>query len=303
MSERVRGYAAWTPRSKTLVLLEQVEAVLDEYAAHLPLTVRQIFYRLVGNHGYAKTEKAYDNLGEMLNRARRAGRVDFDNIRDDGVTKVIPLAFTSREAFIATAKRLAANYKMDRQHGQAQYVELWVEAAGMVPMLAEVVGEYGIPTYSSGGFDSLTAKHDAAERITGRAVPTLILHVGDHDPSGVAMFNAVAEDIEAMVDADYGEVTFDRIAVRPEQIRRYNLPTAPPKAHDKRSAWVGGGTVQAEALPPDVLTAEVRQAVLSLIDLDALTEVHDLERAEGERVSADIDRLLSSEDEDDDTDD
>jgi hypothetical protein len=33
--------------------------------------------------------------------------------------------------------------------------------------------------------------------------------------------------------------------------------------------------------------------VLSLIDLDALAEVQQLERAEGARVSADIDRLLS----------
>jgi hypothetical protein len=300
VTERVRGYAAWTPRSKTLALLDQVQAVLDEYADHLPLTVRQIFYRLVGNHGYAKTELAYDNLGEMLNRARRARRVDFDNIRDDGVTAQIPLAFTSREAFIATAKRLAANYKMDRQHGQARYVELWVEAAGMVPMLAAVVGEYGIPTYSSGGFDSLTAKHDAAERIAGRDVPTLILHVGDHDPSGLAMFQAVAEDVEAMADEDYGAVTFDRVAVTPDQIRRYNLPTAPAKAHDKRSAWVGGGTVQAEALPPDVLTAEVRQAVTSLIDFDALREIQLQESAEGERVTADIDRLLSMDDHPDD---
>jgi hypothetical protein len=301
VTERVRGYAEWTPRAKSLALLDQVQAVLDEYAAHLPLTVRQIFYRLVGNHGYDKTELAYDRLGELLNRARRARLVDFDNIRDDGVTAKIPLAFTSREAFIATAKRLAANYKMDRQHGQPQYVELWVEAAGMVPMLAEVVGEYGIPTYSSGGFDSLTAKHDAAERITERDVPTLILHVGDHDPSGLAMFNAVAEDIEAMADEDFGEVTFDRVAVRPEQIRRYNLPTAPAKPHDKRSAWHGGGTVQAEALPPDVLVREVRQAVTSLIDFDALAEVQQQEAAEGERVTADIDRLLSmDEDETDD---
>jgi hypothetical protein len=276
-------------------LLDQVDAVLDEYAAHLPLTVRQIFYRLVGSHGYDKTELAYDRLGELLNRARRARLVDFGAIRDDGVTAKIPLAFTSREAFIATAKRLAANYKMDRQAGQAQYIELWVEAAGMVPMLAEVVGDYGVPTYSCGGFDSLTAKHDAAERIAGRDVPTLVLHVGDHDPSGLAMFNAVAEDVEAMAAEEYGEVSFERVAVTVEQIRRLNLPTAPAKVHDKRSAWVGGGTVQAEALPPDVLTAEVRQAVVSLIDLDALAEVQRQEAIEGDRVAADIDALLEGE--------
>jgi hypothetical protein len=295
MSERVRGYADWTPRAKSQRLLEQVDAVLAEYREHLPLTVRQVFYRLVGGHGYDKTELAYDRLGELLNRARRARLVDFGVIRDDGVTAKIPLAFTSREAFIATAKRLAANYKMDRQAGQEQYIELWVEAAGMVPMLAEVVGDYGVPVYSCGGFDSVTAKHEAAQRVVDRDVATLILHVGDHDPSGLAMFNAVAEDVEAMAAEDYGEVSFERVAVTVEQIRRHDLPTAPAKAHDKRSAWVGGGTVQAEALPPDVLTAEVRQAVVSLIDLDALAEVQRQEAVEGDRVAADIDALLENE--------
>lgn len=295
MSERVRGYADWTPRAKSQRLLEQVDAVLAEYREHLPLTVRQVFYRLVGGHGYDKTELAYDRLGELLNRARRARLVDFAAIRDDGVTAKIPLTFTSREAFIRTAKRLAANYKMDRQAGQEQYIELWVEAAGMVPMLAEVVGDYGIPTYSCGGFDSVTAKHEAAQRVVDRDVPTLVLHVGDHDPSGLAMFNAVAEDVEAMVEEDYGEVRFERVAVTVEQIRRHNLPTAPAKAHDKRSAWVGGGTVQAEALPPDVLTGEVRQAVTSLIDPDALAEVQRQEAVEGDRVAADIEALLENE--------
>jgi hypothetical protein len=105
-----------------------------------------------------------------------------------------------------------------------------------------------------------------------------------------------------MAEEDLGEVTFDRVAVTPDQIRRHNLLTAPAKAHDKRSAWVGGGTVQAEALPPDVLTAEVRQAVTSLIDFDALREVQLQETTEGERVTADIDRLLSMDQDQDETD-
>jgi hypothetical protein len=295
MSERVRGFADWTPRAKSQALLDQVHAVLEEYREHLPLTVRQVFYRLVGGHGYDKTEQAYDRLGELLNRARRAGQVGFEVIRDGGVTEVIPLAFTSREHFIAVAKRLASNYRMDRQDGQERYIELWVEAAGMVPMLAEQVDPYGVPVYSCGGFDSVTAKHDAAQRIADRDVWTLVLHVGDHDPSGLALFQAAAEDVAAMVDHLGGVVEFQRVAVTVEQISRYDLPTAPAKAHDKRSAWVGGGTVQAEALPPDVLAGEVRQAVVFLIDPDALAEVQRQEAVEGDRVAADIDALLDGE--------
>ena len=69
---RVRGFAPWAPRGTTLELLEQVRGVLDEYEDYLPLTIRQIFYRLVGAHNYEKTEHAYARLCEHLNRARRA---------------------------------------------------------------------------------------------------------------------------------------------------------------------------------------------------------------------------------------
>jgi hypothetical protein len=55
---RVRGFAPWSPHGPTLQLLEQVRAVLSEYEHHLPLTIRQIFYRLVGAHNYEKTERA-----------------------------------------------------------------------------------------------------------------------------------------------------------------------------------------------------------------------------------------------------
>ena len=89
-STRVRGFAKWQPIARTQVLLKTVQAILIEYADYLPLTIRQIFYRLVGVHEYPKTERAYKNLAEMLNRARRAGLVDFDAIRDDGITKRVP---------------------------------------------------------------------------------------------------------------------------------------------------------------------------------------------------------------------
>jgi hypothetical protein len=57
---RVRGFAPWVPRGHTLRLLDQVRAVLGEYEDYLPLTIRQIFYRLVGAHNYEKEERAYE---------------------------------------------------------------------------------------------------------------------------------------------------------------------------------------------------------------------------------------------------
>ena len=67
--------------------------MLAEYAEQLPLTLRQIFYRMVGAYGYEKTEQAYERLGETLNKARRARVIGMDAIRDDGFTSAVPASF------------------------------------------------------------------------------------------------------------------------------------------------------------------------------------------------------------------
>ena len=59
MSKRHRGFIEnYAPRASTVFLLDRVQAVLDLYAAYLPLTIRQIFYRLVGaGEGYRKPRR------------------------------------------------------------------------------------------------------------------------------------------------------------------------------------------------------------------------------------------------------
>ena len=59
---RPRGLAPWQPRRDTVDLLGKVRAVLEEYVAHLPLTIRQVFYRLVGAYGYDKWSRCTPGL-------------------------------------------------------------------------------------------------------------------------------------------------------------------------------------------------------------------------------------------------
>jgi hypothetical protein len=181
------------------------------------------------------------------------------------------------------------DYRRDRLEGQAQHVELWVEAAGMVPQAERVAHYYGIAVYSAGGFDSTTIKQGVAQRVLERERPTLILHVGDHDPSGLSIFDAAAADVAALV-RDMGgseQVEFRRIAITPAQIARYALPEAAPKKNDKRGDW-RGGTVQAEALAPDILARELDGAIQDVIDLDALHRLLAIEEAERDELIAQV---------------
>lgn len=268
---RPRGFAAWHPRPETVALLDQVRAVLDEYQAHLPLTIRQVFYRLVGAHGYDKTEQAYSRLCETIGRARRAGFIPFRAIRDDGGARHGGDGWAGPEEWLQGVAASARNFRLDRQEGQPVRLWLLCEASGMAPMLAAAVADYGVPVLSSGGFDSLTAKHDLARELA--EVPCAeVLHIGDHDPSGVHLFTALAEDVSVMTVSLGGHFpAFTRLAVTRDQAEALGLPTAPPKPTDKRA--FDGETVQAEAIPPDVLARMVRDAIEARQDAGTLAAV------------------------------
>jgi hypothetical protein len=270
---RPKGFIdSWRPQKKTVARLVAIDAVLAEYHDHLPLTERQIFYRLVGNHGYQKTENGYESLTDLLSRARRSGRISFDAIRDDGVTRYGLTQYADAAAFIAAARDDARRrFVLHRQAGQSVKLYLWCEASGMVPQLSRLVGKYGISVLSSGGFDSVSMKYSFAREIADTGCPVVVLHVGDHDASGCHAFLALADDVMAFCDRLGGHVQFERVAVLPQHVNQYGLPTAPPKASDRRKFT--GETVQAEALAPDDLASIVLAAVEQHFDLDIWREV------------------------------
>ena len=105
---RPRGFvASWHPQAKTRALLDTINAVLVEYREHLPLTIRQIFYRMVANHGYAKNEKAYDNLAELLTKARRARAIDFAHavhVSSPSLTSACAALKSRRQSTYTTAR-------------------------------------------------------------------------------------------------------------------------------------------------------------------------------------------------------
>ncbi|HWK28077.1 MAG TPA: hypothetical protein VNS09_16045 [Solirubrobacter sp.] len=283
--KRPKGYCDWRPTRRIKVLIEQVEHVLVEHEDYLPLTCRQVFYILVGAFEFAKTENAYANLCEHLVRARRARMIPFDALRDDGAVVMAERWFDGPVGFWDHVGRQVRAYERDKQTGQAYYVELWCEARGMMEQLARVAHEYSVPVYSCGGFSSLTANRMIVDRILSRSAPTVMLHVGDFDPSGESIFEAMVEDVQSFLAEDallpgVHRLIPERVALTPEQIERYEIPMAPVKGSDSRAAGWTGGTAQAEALKPPQLACEVRDAIERWIDADVLQEHVELERLE-----------------------
>ena len=106
---------------------------------------------------------------------------------------------------------------------------------------------YGAAVHSAGGFDGVTGNTPWRTSIVGALEiesvgRTIVLHIGDHDPSGEHIFVNLERDVSAFIDdmGAEGIVSFERIAVTPQQIIEFSLPTAPAKLTDRRSfAGVG----------------------------------------------------------------
>jgi hypothetical protein len=288
--KRPKGYAPWQPREETRKVLVQVDEVLGEYRQHLPLTVRQIFYRLVGAFDYPKTERAYNNLGDKLVRARRAGLIPFEAIRDDSASVMDHLHFDDEEHFYSYVHDLGRNFTLNKLAGQEIAIRVYCEAAGMMPQLHNALEAYSVPVYSCSGFDSLTFKHQLArwfsETYTWRGKLPVMLHLGDYDPDGESIFDVITEDVVAFLGRDtpqlvstYGrDLLFNRVALTGWQVNHYDLPTAPPKASSSRTKrWAGEATCQLEALPPDELRRWVIGTVEDYLDGDAVEKAREAE--------------------------
>lgn len=130
---RPRGFAEYRPQHRAQGLIDAVNQVLDQLSDYLPLTLRQVFYRLVVENCIGKTEKEHARLIETCNRARCARLINFDAIRDDGVRIESGHDFETEAELVEYLHDVAATARMDVLSYQDKRVEVWCEAAGMVP--------------------------------------------------------------------------------------------------------------------------------------------------------------------------
>src|SRR5215207_7788326 len=133
------GYlSGWRPYRKAQIMLGQVKCILDEYSAHLPLTCRQIYYRMIGEFRHPKGKQFERSLYDLLVNARRAQEIPFEHIRDDGIMNCGGLWYDDVEGAWRSVDGTLRHYERNKQEGQPQRIEVWCEAAGMVPQLRRI---------------------------------------------------------------------------------------------------------------------------------------------------------------------
>lgn len=241
-----------------------------------PMTVRQVFYRLVSIGAIDKTEQEYKNVVvRLLGRMRREGMLPFGWIADNTRWVRRPQTFSSLEAALQAT---AQTYRRSVWYDAECNVEIWVEKEALAGVIYMVTSQWDVPLVPMRGYSSISLLHSVAEEIKASGKPTYIYFFGDRDPSGVDIDRVAEKDVRAF--AGDAEIHFKRVAVLPSQIEELELPSRPTKKTDSRSRSFEGESVELDAISPTQLRMLVRACIEQHIDPDVLARIQRVEEAE-----------------------
>ena len=275
-----------------LLLIDQInEAVIDYTKEGYTLTLRQLYYQLVSRGIIENSARSYKNVGSLINDARLAGLIDWKAIEDR--TRVLKkLAhWDNPQSIIASA---SFQYSKNLWETQKYYIEVWVEKEA----LAEVVQRACIPLdvsyFCCRGYVSQSEMWEASQRFirkTQEGKYVTIIHLGDHDPSGIDMTRDIEERITMFGNHDGGYQFSDnflgiqRIALNMNQVELYNPPPNPAKITDTRSnkyiEQFGDESWELDALEPKVINNLIHNKVMEYADESIMNDIK--ERVEKEK--------------------
>jgi hypothetical protein len=262
----------WTRHQ--LEKIEKVQVILKDLEDYKPLTLRQIYYQLVGRGFIENNVSQYQMLSKLLKHARLEGAVPWEDIEDRVRTYHDLTGWHCSGNFTNYwQQNLLTGYSRDLMQGQEAYLEIWIEKDALSRVFTNIAQEYTVPVVVCRGFSSVSFLNDYRNRLKHqKGREPVLLYFGDFDPSGVEMLKAMQVTFREELGLD--NIQACRIALQAEDIDRYNLPHTPEaiKAKDTRTKrhtqLYGELAVELDALPPDILSQKIREAIEQRIDLD-----------------------------------
>lgn len=264
-------------RSESRNLIDKINSVIIEYQEQgYSLTLRQCYYQLVARGFIPNNEKSYKNTGNLINDARLAGLIDWNSI-EDRTRNLKSLSHWDDPRQIITAG--AEQYRNNLWDGCHYYVEVWVEKEALSNIVARVADQLDVPYFCCRGYVSQSEMWQAAERfkyMQDYDKHVVLIHLGDHDPSGIDMSRDIKERLE-LFGVDQYDFTFTRIALNMEQVKEFNPPPNPAKITDSRcSSYIqkyGNNSWELDALEPQVIHDLITHEVGYYADEDLQAEI------------------------------
>jgi len=256
-----------------LTVIAQANAIIEEYQAQgFQLTLRQLYYQFVARDIIPNNQKEYDNLGAAINDGRLQGLIDWHAIIDR-TRNLASVPHWTDPADIMEV--VAKQFRIDKWENQPWRPEVWIEKDAVAGVVEGVCQELDVAYFSCRGYTSQSEMWAGAMRMKQRVrdgQTPLILHFGDHDPSGKDMTRDIIDRLTLFM----GGLEVRRLALNYDQIEHYNPPPNPTKLTDSRApayvAEFGHESWELDALEPRVLVALIRDTIEEFRDPDLWNE-------------------------------
>lgn len=276
----------------SLAIVQRANQIIAEYQElGYVLTLRQLYYRFVAGGFIPNKDSEYDRLGSIIGKARYAGLVDWDAI-EDRTRNLGANSHWDEPADIIDAA--ARGYAIDKWQDQDNLVEVWVEKEALAGIVSQVCRELDVNWMACRGYMSASEMRVAALRMIeaerDEARNTIILHLGDHDPSGIDMTRDIQDRLREFCEA-HGQAgpAVRRIALNMDQVDAYQPPPNPAKLTDSRCAGYmarfGDESWELDALPPNDLADLIRNTVAEYRDDERFEAMRQREAEERENLT------------------
>jgi len=283
-------YMTFVPRNfrgSSETLVQKAEEICQAYDRQgYTLTLRQLYYQMVSRDIIENNLRSYKNLGYLISAARRAGRISWLSIEDRGRVIRGYSSWDSPASIINSAAE-GFQYELWSRTGQTYRPQVWVEKDALSDVVARACEDWRVPYLACRGYPSDSVLWDAAQRMIRQVRngnTPIVLHLGDHDPSGIDM----TRDLQDRLSLFGALVEVRRIALTMDQIEEHNPPPNPAKTTDARfegyREQYGEESWELDALPPDVLNETIKRNLTPFIDEDAWDAGTENEEAERERL-------------------
>lgn len=294
--------------SDRLAIIDHANEIIAEYEAEgYDLTLRQLYYQFVARDLIPNNQKSYKRLGDIISDGRMLGLIDWNSI-SDRLREV--RQFRTYEGPADRIQVAARTFMLDLwEISEQEYrPEVWVEKDALAEVVERAADKFRAPVMVCRGYMSQsaiwTAGHYRFREQVSQGLTPVVIHLGDHDPSGIDMTRDIQERLSLFAE---GEVRVERIALNMDQVRQYNPPPNPAKITDSRAAGYiaehGRQSWELDALEPRVLDAMIVEAIRKFVDTRAWKKAQQREADERQQLEdvsdrfADVVQFLQNDDE------
>jgi len=265
-------YRDWKPSVDSQAIVATANEILEDYAEQgYDLSLRQLYYQFVARDLISNTEKSYKKIGDIISKARDAGMIDWSLITDRGRSLYGHTHYEGGEDFL---EKMADRLCCDWWDGQDRRVQVWVEKEALADVVFRAASAWDVDYFPCKGYMSASAIWQMGRHMLASKCDWLVLHLGDHDPSGIDMTRDIEKRLQLYssptTDAFRPQIEVRRIALNMDQIEEYDPPPNPAKITDTRAgkyiAEYGDESWELDALEPSVIVALIESHIQDAVN-------------------------------------